>query len=334
MSETEKVFNFDADISIHPFSDGNITDEIWDEFVRTSDNGTMFHLRTFLSYHPEGRFEDHSLYVLRNEKLFAVLPAIRQQRAEQWILNSHGGASYGGFVYPAQCNIRDAFLMVKSLIEYAKKTGFDGIQLTIPPMMYAKHLSNYLDFALVKHGFSYLKREISSLVDLRNPNEILCEFRPEARTALNKARKSGIVIKQTTDYSAYYDILKNNLRMRHGVQPTHSLAELQDLAQRFPNEIVLWGAFLEDRMIAGVCTFAANAQVILAFYISHDEQFQEYRAVNLLFATIMEESAKQGFSYLDFGIFTVNMDPNWGLGRFKENFGSRGIFRDTFIKYL
>jgi len=334
MSESEKVFNFDADISIHAFSDGNISDEVWDDFVRTSDNGTMFHLRKFLSYHPEGRFEDHSLYVLRNDKLFAVLPAIRQQRAEHWILNSHGGASYGGFVYPAQCNIRDAFLMVECLSEYAKIAGFDGIQLTIPPMMYAKHLSHYLDFALVKQGFSYLKREISSLVDLRNPDAIITEFRPEARTALNKARKSGVVIRQSLDYSAYYDILQNNLRMRHGVQPTHTLEEIQDLAKRFPDDIALWGAFLEDRMIAGVCTFAANEQVILAFYISHDEQFQEYRAVNLLFATIMEESAKQGFAYLDFGIFTVNMDPNWGLGRFKENFGSRGIFRDTFIKYF
>jgi hypothetical protein len=334
MSEREKTFNFDADISIHPFSDAKITREMWDELVRTSDNGTMFHLRKFLSYHPEGRFEDHSLYVMRNEKLFAVFPAIKQFRDGKWILNSHGGASYGGFVYPAQCNIRDAFLMIECLLEYVKKNDFAGIQITLPPMMYAKHLSNYLDFALVKNGFSYLKREISSIVDLRNPNVIESEFRPEARTALNKARKSGIVIKQSSDYSAYYDILKNNLRMRHGVQPTHSLEELIDLAQRFPQEITLWGAYLEDRMIAGVCTFAANQEVILAFYISHDDAFQEYRAVNLLFATIMEESAKQGFSYLDFGIFTVNMDPNWGLGRFKENFGSRGIFRDTFIKYM
>lgn len=334
MSETEKVFNFDAEISLHPFSDGLITDQIWDDFVRASDNGTMFHLRTFLSYHPEGRFEDHSLYILRNEKLFAVLPAIRQKRDEKWILNSHGGASYGGFVYPAQCNIRDAFLMIECLIDYARNNGFDGIQLTHPPMMYAKHLSNYVDFALIKNGFSYLKREISSIVDLRNPNAIEQEFRPEARTALKKARKSGIIIKQSDDYSAYYEILRKNLRMRHGVQPTHSLEELLDLAKRFPEDITLWGAFLDDRMIAGVCTFAANSQVILAFYISHDDDFQEYRAVNLLFATIMEESAHQGFSYLDFGIFTVNMDPNWGLGRFKENFGSRGIFRDTFIKFL
>ena len=179
-----------------------------------------------------------------------------------------------------------------------------------------------------------MKREISSIVDLRNPNAIEQEFRPEARTALKKARKSGIIIKQSDDYPAYYEILKKNLRMRHGVQPTHTLDELIDLSKRFPEDIRLWGAFLDERMIAGVCTFAANDQVILAFYISHDDEFQEYRAVNLLFATIMEESARAGFSYLDFGIFTVNMDPNWGLGRFKENFGSRGIFRDTFIKFV
>jgi hypothetical protein len=46
----------------------------------------------------------------------------------------------------------------------------------------------------------------------------------------------------------------------------------------------------------------------------------------------MKRYKDEGFKFLDFGIFTVNMDPNWGLGRFKENFGARGIFRDTFYK--
>ena len=334
MSELEKVFTFDAEISIHPFSDGIISDVQWDEFVRTTDNGTMFHERRFLSYHSKDKFEDHSLYVMRNDKLFAVFPAIRQFRNETCVLNSHGGASYGGFVYPAQCNIRDAFLMIERLIEHAQTSKFDAIQITLPPIIYAKHLSHYIDFAMIKHGFSYAKREISSIVDLRNPQTIEKEFRPEARTALNKARKSGIVIKKTNDYAAYYDILQKNLRMRHGVKPTHTLDELKTLTGLYPSTIELWGAYLGDTMIAGVCTFAANEQVILAFYISHDEEFQEYRAVNLLFSTIMTESSQAGFSYLDFGIFTVNMDPNWGLGRFKENFGSRGVFRDTFLLTL
>jgi lipid II:glycine glycyltransferase (peptidoglycan interpeptide bridge formation enzyme) len=73
---------------------------------------------------------------------------------------------------------------------------------------------------------------------------------------------------------------------------------------------------------------------VLAFYISHDETYQHYRPVNLLFYEIMQRYAYEGFKYLDFGIFTVLMEPNWGLGRFKENFGARGVFRDTFFKTL
>ena len=100
----------------------------------------------------------------------------------------------------------------------------------------------------------------------------------------------------------------------------------------FPTKIRLWGAFLKDELIAGVCNFSVNKNVVLAFYISHDEAYQEYRPVNLLFYEIMKRYQTEGYKFLDFGIFTVAMEPNWGLGRFKENFGARGIFRDTFVK--
>ena len=32
----------------------------WEEFISTSNNGTIFHLRKFLSYHKERTFDDHS----------------------------------------------------------------------------------------------------------------------------------------------------------------------------------------------------------------------------------------------------------------------------------
>jgi len=83
-------------------------------------------------------------------------------------------------------------------------------------------------------------------------------------------------------------------------------------------------------MIAGVVLFACNPKVLMAFYISHDENFQNYRGVNLLFHDVIKRAIKQKFKFLDFGIFTVNMEPNWGLGRFKESFGASGLFRDTF----
>ena len=122
--------------------------------------------------------------------------------------------------------------------------------------------------------------------------------------------------------------------MRHNVTPTHTLEELLLLKKIFPDRILLFGAFAEDQMVAGVVMFITNQRVVLAFYISHNEDLQQFRGVNCLFFEIIKWAIREKYAYLDFGIFTVNMDPNWGLGRFKESFGAQGIFRDTLLKYF
>ena len=39
----------------------------WDDFVKRSNNGTLFHLRSFLSYHIDRKFTDHSLILKKME---------------------------------------------------------------------------------------------------------------------------------------------------------------------------------------------------------------------------------------------------------------------------
>jgi len=102
----------------------------------------------------------------------------------------------------------------------------------------------------------------------------------------------------------------------------------------FPQKIKMFSAFFNNKMIAGVITFQINKNVLLAFYISHDELYSELRAVNLLFYKIFDLAIKSNFKIFDFGIFTINGKPNLGLGRFKENFGASGIFRDTIEKKI
>ncbi len=293
----------------------------------------MFHSRKFLSYHPEDRFEDASICVIKNKKILAILPAVIVEREGKKVLSSHGGASYGGFVYKSNLNFKEAFDLVEILLDHGKKLKCDRIQLTPPPIIYQSKYSNYIDFALVKNDFQYVKRDVSSVVQLDIPkDELLTTYRAEARTAVKKSIKSGVEIIECDRFEDYYKILEKNLKMRHNVKPTHSLDELLKLKKMFPDKVRLWGAFVGDTLIAGVCNFSANSKVVLAFYISHDEDYQEYRAVNLLFYEIMKKYQEENYKFLDFGIFTVNMDPNWGLARFKENFGARGIFRDTYYK--
>src|SRR4051812_31086914 len=69
---------------------------MWDRFVKTSMNGTVFHRQKFLRYHPEGRFDFHHLMFFRGEKLVAVLPGRLINNGK--VYDSPAGASYGSFV--------------------------------------------------------------------------------------------------------------------------------------------------------------------------------------------------------------------------------------------
>jgi hypothetical protein len=304
----------------------------WEKFVLTADNGTLFHRQQFLDYHPPGRFLGHHLIFRKKNRILALLPAAIRETSKGRIFISHPGASYGGFVVTSRLGIRDAHLLVGALVEHLRGENFQRAELTPPPLFYSSHPNHYIDFALLKHGFGYLKRELTSVVPLpKRDVEIFSSFKSEARTATRKAQKLGVDIRESDDYEAFYQILRHNLQMRHNVTPTHTPEELLRLKALLPDEIHLFSAYLEGEQIAGVVLFLCNPRVMLAFYISHRQHYQKYRSVNLLFHQIMDWGRRRGFQYLDFGTFTLDMEPNWGLGKFKETFGAKGLFRDTFF---
>ena len=308
----------------------SLDEPMWDNFVPNSNNGTIFHLRSFLNYHPNNRFTDHSLIIEKKGKLFSVFPAAEKIINGKLSLISHPGATVGSFVIPENLSIAESMDLVQCLVAYAKKNALYRICITLPPNLYQRRLSNYMDFSFFKHGFQYLKRDITSILFLeKSLKATLNKFRPSHKRAVKKAIDSGVHIKQSNDFASFYTILEKNLKIRHGVSPTHTLKELQYIQSLFPDHCNLFAAYLNNKMIAGVVNFIVNEHVVLAFYISHDESFAEHRAVNLLFYTIFDWAINQKYKIYDFGTFTVNEEPNMGLGRFKENFGASGIFRDT-----
>lgn len=320
-------------VDVYRYTDDMV--RVWDRFVWKANNGTLFHTRKFLGYHPPDRFEDHSLIFKDGNRILAVFPAAIRSIDGDRILSSHCGSSYGGFVYQENLSVRCAFQLVEALLNYCKLYGVDRVEMTLPPVIYLTRPSHYVDFALYKNGFTYKKREVSSIISLDfSVEDILEKFKPEARTAYRRSVKLGVEVKESEDLASFYPILQKNLAMRHNVTPTHTLEELITLKKIFPKRIRQFGAFLDDRMVAGVTNFLCNDRVVLAFYISHDQAYQEYRPVNHLFLEIIRWSIEKGYRFLDFGIFTVNEEPNWGLGKFKESFGARGILRDTFQKKL
>ncbi len=316
-------------IKIKKFSKNNYA--TWDSFVLKANNGTLFHLRKFLSYHPEDRFNDHSIEIYKKNTLLSVFPAADIIIDNKKMLASHPGASYGSFISKEDLSIKDAIEMVSMLIEYSSKNGFEGIQLTIPPAFHSKRVSNYIEYSLLSNGFDYFRREVTSILTIENSEgKILNKFKPSHQRALRRSKKFGVKTKITGRVDEFFSMLKNNLKIRHDVDPTHSLAELKLLIKLFPKSINVFGAFYDNQMIAGVLNIIVKEGVALAFYISHREDFQELRPLNLLFFDIFKWGLNNNIKVYDFGTFTEEGIVNMGLGRFKESFGASGVFRDSF----
>ena len=145
------------------------------------------------------------------------------------LLVSHPGSTVGSFVVQESVSISDSLKLILLLIDYAEKNKFEGIRLTIPPVFYQNRVSNYIDYALLRNGFKYLKREITSTLFIENDiKSNLNKFNPSHERAVRKAKESGVEIKVSQDVKSFYSILKENLKIRHGVSPTHTIQELYD----------------------------------------------------------------------------------------------------------
>ena len=313
-------------IKVTKFINENTT--IWDNFINCSNNGTLFQYRSFLNYHENIDFEDHSLLFYKNNKLIAVLPAT----IENNIFNSHPGISFGSFIYNDKLSFSDSNNIVSEFLLYFKQLNYKGIQITLPPTCYSHISSDYIEFCLFHNGFKYKGLELSNVLKLGNNFDDLYKlYKSSSRQAHRKAERSDIIISQSENFEEFYQILTNNLSLRHNVSPTHTLNELKKIKKLFPSKINLFTATLDKEIIAGVINFICNKNSVLAFYISHKSDFQNIRPLNILFSNIFKWGIENNYKYYDFGLFTVNGVPNLSLARFKESFGADGIFRKTMI---
>lgn len=305
----------------------------WDEFVKNSRNGTFMQERRFLNYHAPGRFLDHSLMIYDpHDKLTAVIPAALKNEGQKRIFSSHPGASHGGIIINQKIDTNQALTLVKRLIENCRASRFDSIEIKMVPRIYQSWPSDEVDFALRYHGFFLSGTELATALPLKEIDPGLHYMAKSVIRNIRKAEKMSVTVKETNDYAAYWNILNTNLKTRHNALPTHTLSEILDLTQRYPQAIKLFAAYYQEEMIGGVLVFLLNNRVMNCFYIAHNEIYQHMRPLNLLFYTLISWGIAKGYHYLDWGISTEDKGKhvNHSLFQFKENFGGRGVLRETY----
>lgn len=296
--------------------------ELWNEFVGSSKNGTFLFDRRYMEYHAD-RFVDHSLLFFDDaDRLIGVLPASLHDDT----LISHGGLTYGGVISNEDMKTATMLRLFEAMIGYMRENKIIRLVYKAIPHIFHRIPSEEDLYALFVNNARLYRRDASSAICL--PNRI--KFAKGKREGVKKAQRAGLEVKQSDDFDAFFSIGRAVMRDRHNLKPVHTSEEMALLAGRFPESIRLHASFLNDRMLAGVISFVFPSSVHIQYMYNSDEGLT-FGALDVILDYLVNHCYSD-YNYLSFGVSTEQEGRflNEGLIHQKEMLGARSIVHDFY----
>ena len=306
-------------ITIKPYLSENKA--IWNEFIKNSKNGIFMFNRNFMEYHSD-RFIDNSLMFFDNDNLIAVLPMNIRDK----VLYSHQGLTYGGFITDEKMKQHKMLECFEALKQYMQANNIEKLIYKTIPHIYHKTPAEEDLYALFKNDAKLLKLEPSTTIYLKNP----CKMPKGRKAQISRAKREGVEIQESKDFKTFIDLENKILAEYHDTKAVHTAEELVFLLSKFPEQIKLYIASLNNEMIAGTLIFEYE-NVVHTQYMASNKISREIGGLDLLIKTLIDKYQNTK-TYFDFGISTENNGQflNEGLISQKEGFGGRTIAYDIY----
>jgi hypothetical protein len=287
---------------------------LWNAFISVAKNATFLFHRNFMEYHSD-RFQEYSLLVFDEDKLVAIIPANRVGTT----VYSHQGLSYGSLVVKKDIRIAEYILIFKEIMIFLEREAIEYLEITLLPKIYHQTIADEIDYVAFLMQSSLVRTDVYLSMDMQidyNPNR-------NRKRALKLAGELGIEIKQENTYYDFWNqILIPNLKERFGVNPVHSCTEIEKLATLFPENILLFNAYQDRVLKAGVVLFLAG-NVAHFQYSSAGNDRNDTAALDILFDFIIKKYSYK--KYVSFGSSSEEkgLKLNHGLAYWKESFGAK-----------
>lgn len=280
----------------------------WDDYVDKSLNGTFLFRRGFMEYHSD-RFEDFSLMVFDSQKLISVLPANRVGNE----FHSHQGLTYGGLIIAENFGAEKTEAIFDAVLSFLKEENINLLRIKQVIPIYHRQPVNEMDYILFKKGAKLYRRDMNLAVDYSQELSI-------SKSKLKHFRRVsslGLEIRKDNNFRLFWDeVLIPRLQDRHGVKPVHTADEIELLHNRFPENILQYNAYFEERIVAGITLFCFD-NVLKSQYGATTAEGEKLRALDYLFITLID-SFKDKKHYFDMGTPNENEGKTYNKGLLKQ----------------
>jgi hypothetical protein len=293
----------------------NVDPLLWQRIVDSNPSATFYHTPAWGEILCETfpKWKDATIGIDYEDGNWAIFPMLRHPLIGAlpfyWHESTVPGA-YGGPIFQSSPSFEHTEVIEKIL------AGFNNLLIVSNP---------FFDWQCDKN-FSRYETFIQILRLSPDFGKTWMNYSKGRRHTINYARKQGVAVREVSffnNFQAYYKIYQRQLE-RWGKNATdyYPLRLFENLAvfAQTHSQIKLWAAFLEDKMISGLIVFYHNKHLVTWHGATLDEYF-EYRPVDILYSTVIEEACNSGLEIFDF----ANSGGHQNVVNYKERFGAKKV---------
>lgn len=251
----------------------------------------------------------------------------------QGVLKSPFSAPFGGFHFRKEImyiNEIDNFLA--SLKSAVSSSGYQGIELVLPPDLYHPTFNAKVISSLLRNNFEIISADITNWVDLLNFSGSFIQR--NSREYYRQAVRNGLIFKlvsTTKEKEEVFTLIsENRAKFRRPIFMSYN--DIHDTSRLWPVDFFKV-CNPDGIMVASAVFYRNHPEICYAVFWGDNETGRPLRAMDFLSFSLWSYYKDLGYRYIDLGISTENGTPNEGLLRFKESHDSVSSLRYKFSYY-
>jgi len=311
------VVIIDSGITFQRYS--KVFESEWEAFLQTNKCFTFQFQRSFLDLYAEEVVDASYLVRESSGELIALIPLGEFRESKKLI--SHPKSSYGGFFYRPDVSLQRKEAIYSQFLEEIRKS-FNNYALEVRTSIKSFNPveSSQERWLLWRFGFKLNQVVLHSYIDLHMPKKL--------NTKRIKYENSKIQIIETKSpkyLRSFWDLLQENLSLRHNAVPTHNFTQIMQLIEVFPIEVRVFLAFDNSGQVLGGLVFFNTANGFHLQYMAIGQLGRQLSVGDLLINNALKIATHEAYDIFNFGHSNEQsgIELNYNLFSYKSKFGSR-----------
>jgi len=271
-------------------------------------------------------------YVLHPET--ATVHAHLYVHVEQGVATTPLRAPFGSVEVSSQLDPEMLYGFLEFVESDLVAAGISEVMIKNLPDAYDPRRAALVNSFLPMRGYSVLAADIGSVIAVTSKPIAEC-LHPRKRRKLNQSKGDDfrLVLLQHDAIQPVYDFILSRRRLR-GYRLSVTCDELRLALERCPQAYVLFGVYLEDRLVAASITVRVNDRILYHFISDHHRGMGGFSPVLVLMEGIYDYCRERGIAILDLGTSVADGKPDFNLLNFKRELGAIETVKYSYRKML